>query len=108
MTAKHADPLYRKNAAIIRKQARHTWSMGGDVECWRCGNPIEPGQLFDVGHIDAGGGHELANLHAEHRFKTGRCQGNRAAGGRLGAAITNRRAATTPATVKTTKGLLPW
>lgn len=101
MSAKHSDPEYRKNARIIRQQVAKTRRTGGDVNCWRCGNPIDDEQTFDVGHIDAGGGHSIENLAPEHRYRSGRCQGNRAAGGRLGRSMqTSRQAAS--------KGLLKW
>lgn len=102
MTAKHADPVYRKNARLIRQQVRKARATGRSVTCWRCGHEIDPEQAFDVGHIDAGAGPSIGNLAPEHRYKIkGRCQGNRAAGGRLGAARQNTRRTAT-------KGLLPW
>lgn len=81
MSAKHQDSEYRRNAAIIRAQVRRAHRLGQDVECRRCPYPIDPEQRFDVGHIDADGGHDLENLAPEHRS----C--NRKAGGRTGAAI---------------------
>lgn len=101
MTAKHRDPEYQKNARIIRQQVAKRRRSGDEVICWRCGRPIDELQTFDVGHITLDGGHGLGNLAPEHRYKTGRCQGNRSAGGRVGAA---RQQANTA----TTKGLLPW
>lgn len=101
MTAKHRDPLYIRNARIIRQQAAAKRRRGEDVECWRCGGIIDPEQRWDVGHRDPAAGHGLGNLAPEHRYKTSRCQGNRAAGGRLGAAMTNQRR-------RRTSGLLPW
>lgn len=101
MTAKHSDPEYRKNARILRQQVEQRRRRDDTVTCWRCGRPIHPEQAFDVGHIDANGGHGLDNLAPEHRYSSGVCQGNRAAGGRMGRAI---QAARLPAA----KGLLPW
>lgn len=101
MSAKHADPVYRANARLIRQQVRKARATGRSVTCWRCGFEIDPEQAFDVGHIDSTSGHSLGNLAPEHRYKSGRCQGNRAAGGRMGAAR--------QATHRTTaRGLLPW
>jgi hypothetical protein len=101
VTAKHADPEYRKHARIIRQQVAKVHRSDGEVTCWRCGGPIGAEQRYDVGHIDPAGGHGLDNLAPEHRYKTGRCQGNRAAGGRMGRAVqSGRRARST--------GLLPW
>lgn len=101
MTAKHQDPEYRKNARIVRQQVERLRRQSTDVTCWRCGRSIHEEQTYDVGHIDSSAGHSIDNLAPEHRYKSGRCQGNRAAGGRTGAAIqANRRT--------TTKGLLPW
>jgi hypothetical protein len=37
------------------QQLRREWSAkvdAGDVICWRCGNPIEPGMPWDLGHVD--------------------------------------------------------
>lgn len=79
MTAKHADPEYRKNARIIRAQVRRAHAAGQEVQCGRCPWPIDPEQAFDVGHIDPNGGHSLANLRPEHRGE------NRRAGGKAGA-----------------------
>ena len=101
MTAKHRDPEYRKNARIIRAQVARKRRAGDEVLCQRCGRPIDEEQAFDVGHISAIGGHALSNLGPEHRYKSGRCQGNRAHGGRLGASRQQARAADT-------KGMLPW
>lgn len=101
MSAKHADPEYRKNARIIRAQVNRRRKLGQDVTCWRCGRLIHDDQAFDVGHLNPNGGHGLDNLAPEHRHKQRHCQGNRAAGGRLGAARSNVR-------TTTTKGLLPW
>ena len=86
MSAKHRDPEYLKNARIIRAQVASKRRAGIEVTCWRCGHPIDPEQRFDVGHIDPNGGPGLDNLAPEHRYKTARCIGNRADGGRLGAA----------------------
>lgn len=101
MTAKHSDPEYRKNARIIRQQVEANRRRGEPVRCQRCGRAIDETQTFDVGHIDANGGHSIDNLGAEHRYKSGQCQGNRSAGGRMGRAIQDSRSATT-------KKLLPW
>ena len=101
MSAKHADPEYRKNARIIRQQVSARQRRGDDIRCWRCGRVIDETQTFDVGHLDPHGGHAMENLAPEHRYKSGKCQGNRAAGGRMGRAIqTSRQTAS--------KGLLPW
>lgn len=101
MSAKHSDPEYRKNARIIRQQVDRRRKVGDDVHCWRCGRPITEQQTYDVGHIDPSAGHALENLAPEHRYKSGKCQGNRAAGGRMGRAIQTAR-------MPAAKGLLPW
>jgi hypothetical protein len=102
MTAKHADPEYRKNARIIRQGVAKKRRAGVDVTCWRCGGDIDPEQTYDVGHIDPAAGHGIGNLAPEHRYKQGaRCQGNRAAGGRQGKAIQTAKQTAS-------KGLLPW
>lgn len=92
MTAKHADPEYRSNARLVRQQVAHVRRFGGTVICRRCGGEIHEGQAWDVGHIDEHGGHGRANLDTEHRYRADcPARGNRSHGGRLGAAITNRR-----------------
>jgi hypothetical protein len=101
MTAKHSEPEFRKNSRIIRQQVNKVRRHGGEVTCWRCGLPIDEQQTFDVGHIDANSGHSAENLAPEHRYRSGRCQGNRAAGGRLGRSIQTARQTAS-------KGLLPW
>ncbi|WP_270353441.1 hypothetical protein [Microbacterium testaceum] len=85
MTGKHSDPEYLANARLVRAQVRQAWRFGTEVRCWRKGCPIEPGQPFDVGHLDPDGGHGRDNLAPECRP----C--NRSDGGRRGAAITNAR-----------------
>lgn len=101
MTAKHRDPEYRKNARIVRQQVARKRRQGDEVACWRCGREIDEQQSYDVGHINPAGGHGLDNLAPEHRYKTGRCRGNRAAGGTLGAQMQAANNAKT-------RGLLPW
>lgn len=101
MTAKHQDPEYRKNARILRQQVAKIRQRGDDLACWRCGRIIAEEQTYDVGHIDPNAGHSLANLAPEHRYKSGHCQGNRAAGGRQGSAIQRARSTAS-------KGLLNW
>ena len=101
MSAKHSDPEYRKNARIIRQQVSKR-NRGGDmITCWRCGRVIHEEQTYDVGHINPAAGHSLDNLAPEHRYKSGVCQGNRAAGGRAGRAMQAQRA-------QVSKGLLNW
>ncbi|HEU5223934.1 MAG TPA: hypothetical protein VFU07_09700 [Candidatus Lumbricidophila sp.] len=101
MSAKHADPDYRKHARIIRQQVAKARRANHEVRCWRCGGEIGEEQTYDVGHIDPAGGHALSNLAPEHRYKQGHCLGNRAAGGRLGHTTRSTNTATT-------KGLLRW
>lgn len=81
MTAKHQNPEYRKNAAIVRARTKRAHQRGTEVDCWRCGWPIDPEQAFDVGHLNPDAGHTLDNLAPEHRHE------NRRAGGKTGAAI---------------------
>lgn len=95
MSAKHQSPEYRKNAAMVRAQVRRTHKQGTEVECWRCGWPIDPEQAFDVGHLDPNAGHALSNLAPEHRGE------NRRAGGKAGAAVQARAKAITV-------GMFPW
>lgn len=108
MSAKHRDPEYVANARIIRAQVATRRRNGQDVTCWRCGYEIDPEQRFDVGHKHPDGGAGLDNLAPEHRYKTARCQGNRAAGGRLGAQRRNQRAAARRPSATTSTDLLNW
>lgn len=108
MTAKHQHPEYRRNARIVRQGVARRRRNGRPVHCWRCGGEIDPRQTYDVGHVDPDGGHRLENLAPEHRYKTGRCIGNRAAGGRLGAKIQSDRRATTRPDPTATPNLLDW
>ena len=79
----HSTPEWHRNSRIVRKIIRTRLSNGEQVMCTNCGRPIQPGQLFDVGHIvdgHRGGTSQLSNLGGAHR----RC--NRSDGGRAGAA----------------------
>ncbi|WP_298041462.1 hypothetical protein [uncultured Microbacterium sp.] len=105
MSAKHRHPDYQKNARIIRQRVAVLRRGGGDVTCWRCGHDIDEEQRYDVGHIDPDAGHDLGNLAPEHRYKTARCIGNRAAGGKLGAA---RQQARAERRATTSTDLLDW
>lgn len=101
MTSAHADPLYARNARIVRARVNADLKAGRAVWCQRCGREIQPGQRYDVGHrIDSsrGGTHDLANLGPEHRGE------NRSAGGRLGAHKTNTESGTS----RTSRGLPTW
>lgn len=102
MTTKHASPEWSRTTRTIRAQAKRTYQAGDTPTCWRCGRPIEEGQAFDVGHLDAHAGEGVDNAAPEHRNKSAYCLGNRAAGGRVGAAITNARKS------KSTFQPLPW
>lgn len=93
MTAKHQSAEYQRNAALRRKQVAAAHRAGDAYPCWRGRGGILPRQPFDIGHINPLGGEGLDNLAPEHRHRTpGCCTGNRSEGGKIGAAITNRRA----------------
>lgn len=101
MTSAHRDPLYARNARIVRTQTNAALARGESVACIGCGRGIQPGQRFDVGHrIDAsrGGSNELDNLGPQHRRE------NRSAGGRLGAAARHK----TRGTSRKKEGLPTW
>ena len=55
----------------------------GQARCWRCGQPIQPGEPWDAGHLTdlALGGDPSGEVRPEHA----RC--NRAAGAALGLAL---------------------
>jgi len=95
MTAKHASPEWKATTRTIRAQARRAHQQGTTVVCWRCGRPLpvdaENRLVFDVGHLDPNGGEGIDNAAPEHRAKSANCIGNRAHGGRMGAAKTNAR-----------------
>lgn len=95
MTAKHRSPEWRKTCRIIRAQVAQLHRRDEDAECWRHGDAIQPGQPYDVGHLNPNGGEGIDNAAPECR------RGNRSHGGRIGAAITNaRRGAKTRGLVK--------
>lgn len=101
MSQAHRDPLYMRNARIIRAATNAAHRRGDSVLCIGCGRDIQPGQRFDVGHrIDAsrGGSHDLENLGPQHRGE------NRSAGGKLGALKTNNQRGTS----RKAKGLPSW
>jgi hypothetical protein len=75
MSAKHDTAHYR----ALRKRLKPLVESGR-MMCWRCGQPILPGEKWDLGHTDGGG---IAG--PEHASE------NRRAGGRIGAAIRNGR-----------------
>lgn len=54
------------------------------LPCWRCGETIRPGDLWDVGHIVplVLGGSD-ADTWPEHRNRTAHCFGNQPSGRRL-------------------------
>lgn len=60
------------------RRLRAQWAPqveAGDVNCWRCGKFIQPGQPWHLGHLDdrsdyGGPEHELCNLHAAGRAGT--------------------------------------
>lgn len=85
MTDKHQTPEWRRTCKIVRTQVAQAHARGDDVPCWRCGYLIEPGQRYDVGHLNPNGGEGIDNAAPEHRGE------NRSHGGRLGARITNTR-----------------
>jgi hypothetical protein len=66
------------------RELRAHWTplvAAGHVTCWRCGQPIHPGQPWDLGHrTDRALGGTDHDTAPEHRHRTGTCPGNRAAG----------------------------
>ena len=90
MSAKHQTPEYQRNARTLRKRWRPA-HREGTLVCWRCRRLIAPSQPYDVGHLPGAGGSAESDLAPEHRHATLWCVGNRAAGAKLGAAITNAR-----------------
>ena len=101
MSGAHRDPLYARNARIVRASVNAAHKRGESVACIGCGREVQPGQRFDVGHIiDAsrGGSNALDNLGAQHRRE------NRSAGGRLGAHAVNTQRGTS----RKARGLPTW
>ena len=93
MSAKHQTPEYRRNAAVVRRRVQADHRRGRNALCWRCRGPIRLGDAFDVGHLPGAVRSRLEELAPEHRHAVGQCPGNRADGGRQGAALTNARRA---------------
>jgi hypothetical protein len=97
MTAKHRDPEYLRNRKIVRERVAALHRAGRPAICWRGGGAIwpatpgRPATPYDVGHVAGARGHALHELAPEHRHKTaGCCEGNRRAGGKVGAMLTNK------------------
>lgn len=87
MTARHKTAEYFRNSRVVRKILAGQIAAGRFVPCVNCGRAVQPGQRWDVSHIIdgyRGGTDARTNLGAGHV----RC--NRSAGGRAGAAMTNR------------------
>lgn len=107
MTAKHASSEWKATTRTIRAQARRAHHQGNTVVCWRCGRGLpvdaENRLVFDVGHLDPNGGEAVSNAAPEHRAKSPYCIGNRAHGGRMGAAKTNAKRS-----AKSTFHPIPW
>lgn len=76
-------------------KARARIKAGPPVQqCIRCGGPIRiaDGKTWDAGHlVDLAEGGDAHRYGPEHRHRTGACPGNRAAGGRAGARLTNAK-----------------
>jgi hypothetical protein len=89
MIPKHQTPQYKRDARILRKRVDAMHRLGYSVACWRCGREIKPGEPYDAGHT----GRTPTHLAPEHRHATGDCEGNRANGGAMSAAISHDRRA---------------
>jgi hypothetical protein len=66
---KPRDPSHYRRYGPADRQLRARWAprvAAGVVECARCGDLIEPGEPFDLGHVDG----TLAYSRPEH----GRCK----------------------------------
>lgn len=66
------------------RRRRAEWAplvQAGTVDCWRCSQPLDPDQPWDLGHDD----HDRTLYRGpEHALRTGPCIGNRAAGAAKG------------------------
>jgi len=53
------------------QKERKRWGprvRAGQVDCWRCGDPIPPGARWDLGHVDQDGRDRgFPARHPEHR-----------------------------------------
>lgn len=89
MSRHHRTAHHTARAAKLRPRVQAQINAG-TVACWRCGQPILPGQPWDLGHmVDLADGGNPNDMRPEHRHRTGGCPGNRSAGGQRGAALTN-------------------
>lgn len=93
-TNRRARPMTRSWGGSRATRARAMLApmvAAGVAVCRRCGEPIAPGERWDVGHLDdlALGGHVDGRVSAEHE----RC--NRSAGGQLGAQLRRDRSSRT-------------
>ncbi len=101
MSQHHRDPETRRSMAGARPRIKATLP----APCVDCGQPIHPGDKWQVGHIvSAAEGKRqgwtraqidaLSNLGPSHTKAPGQRACNQIAGGKLGAAISNDKART--------------
>jgi hypothetical protein len=64
---RHGQHIY----GTVHQKERKRWVRmvrAGGVICWRCGDPIDPGARWDLGHVDEDGRARGFPLrHPEHR-----------------------------------------
>jgi hypothetical protein len=102
MSRWHTAAHHTTRTAKLRPRIQAAIDAGADVRCWRCGGPILPGQAFDLGHqVDLAQGGDPNDMRPEHRSKTGRCPGNRSAGGKLGRSMQMKK-------TRSERRMLPW
>ncbi|QDZ14239.1 hypothetical protein FPZ11_05190 [Humibacter ginsenosidimutans] len=91
MSQHHKAAKWSTTSRKLRARMQPTIDAGSAV-CWRCRGLIVPGTKWDVGHVEDASGRWTGRYAPEHALKRD-CPmgGNRSAGGRKGASLTNHR-----------------
>jgi hypothetical protein len=101
MTAHHRTPEWSKTTRTMRPRLQAAIDAGG-ARCIDCGRPIVPGQRWQVGHIVSVAQAKAqgwttqqinapSNLGPSHAKSPGQRACNQIAGGKLGAAASNKK-----------------
>jgi hypothetical protein len=70
---------YTGKHRVLRNKIKQAMDLGQVFACWRCGEPIQPGQPWELGHDDVD---RSIWRGPEHRGRECPAGGNRATAGR--------------------------